>query len=247
MAAVSGKAVRRVGWCTAQPDDGTCERADISRFHPHQLTHSYITKRGAQQYREVYDIIHPAQEMDDPRGLRTLPYHDRLEELGAYLVENAGWERPQWFRGERGAARRLHRPRSRPYRMGEPVLVSHHRRGAQGRPRACRPSSTSTPFTKLDVSGPGALAFMERIAANRMDKPVGAITYTSMLTPTGRHQVRPHRDALGDRRVHGRHRRWHGGARQGLDTRPPSRRRLGHHHRREHEVVQHRRVGTHGP
>ena len=35
------------------------------------------------------------------------------------------------------------------------------------------------------MSGPGALAFMERITANRMDRPVGAITYTSMLTPTG--------------------------------------------------------------
>lgn len=35
------------------------------------------------------------------------------------------------------------------------------------------------------MSGPGALAFLEGIAANRMDRPVGAITYTSMLTPTG--------------------------------------------------------------
>ena len=42
-----------------------------------------------------------------------------------------------------------------------------------------------TPFAKLRLSGPGALAALQRLAANQMDKPIGSITYTAMLTPHG--------------------------------------------------------------
>ena len=177
-----GKAVAE--WMVDGQPSMDLREADISRFHPHQLTHSHITKRGAQQYREVYDIIHPSQQMDDPRGLRTLPYHDRLDELGAYFVESAGWERPQWFEANaellEGSTDHDHTRTGWETRFWSPIIGAEH--------RAVRERVglfDLTPFTKLDVSGPGALAFMERITANRMDRPVGAITYTSMLTPTG--------------------------------------------------------------
>ena len=42
-----------------------------------------------------------------------------------------------------------------------------------------------TPFAKFNVSGPGSLAALQRIAANQVDKPVGTITDTSMPTPAG--------------------------------------------------------------
>ena len=35
------------------------------------------------------------------------------------------------------------------------------------------------------MSGPGALDALQRLASNQMDRPVGSITYTSMLTPSG--------------------------------------------------------------
>jgi glycine cleavage system aminomethyltransferase T len=35
------------------------------------------------------------------------------------------------------------------------------------------------------VEGPDALAYLERICANRIDRPVGAIVYTAMLTSSG--------------------------------------------------------------
>ena len=177
-----GKAVAE--WMVEGQPSMDLREADISRFHPHQLTHSYVTKRGAQQYREVYDIIHPSQQMDDPRGLRTLPYHDRLEDLGAYWVESAGWERPKWFEANadllEGSTDHDHTRTGWEARFWSPIIGAEH--------RAVRERVglfDLTPFTKLDVSGPGALAFMERITANRMDRPVGSITYTSMLTPPG--------------------------------------------------------------
>ena len=42
-----------------------------------------------------------------------------------------------------------------------------------------------TPFAKFEVTGPGALQALQGLAANQMDRPVGAVTYTSMLTPRG--------------------------------------------------------------
>ena len=42
-----------------------------------------------------------------------------------------------------------------------------------------------TPFAKFDVAGPDALPFLERVFANRIDRPVGSLVYTAALTPRG--------------------------------------------------------------
>ena len=91
---------------------------------------------------------------------------------------------PQWFEANadllEGSTDHDHTRTGWESRFWSPIIGAEH--------RAVRERVglfDLTPFTKLDVSGSGALAFMERITANRMDKPVGAITYTSMLTPKG--------------------------------------------------------------
>ncbi len=158
--------------------------ADISRFQPHQLTHAYVNSRGASQYRQVYDIIHPLQQMNEPRGLRNLPYHQRCEGLGACFVESAGWELPHWFEANaallRGAGAHNHERSGWPGRFWSPIIGAEH--------RAVRDRVglfDLTPLTKLEVRGPGALKFLQGITANQMDKPVGNITYSAMLTPRG--------------------------------------------------------------
>jgi 4-methylaminobutanoate oxidase (formaldehyde-forming) len=40
-------------------------------------------------------------------------------------------------------------------------------------------------FSKLEVLGPGALAFLEGLCANRIDRPVGTIVYTQLLNARG--------------------------------------------------------------
>ena len=40
-------------------------------------------------------------------------------------------------------------------------------------------------FGKIDVTGPGALALLQRIAANDLDKPVGAVVYTPWCDERG--------------------------------------------------------------
>ncbi|MBI2468823.1 MAG: aminomethyl transferase family protein, partial [Candidatus Rokubacteria bacterium] len=42
-----------------------------------------------------------------------------------------------------------------------------------------------TSFAKFEVTGPGALALLQRLTDNDVDKPVGSVTYTSMLNSRG--------------------------------------------------------------
>ena len=157
---------------------------DIRRFYPHALSRRYVRARAAQQYREVYDIIHPRQQMDAPRNLRLTPFHVRQKELGAVFFENAGWERPQWYEANAGLLDALDvTGASRSgwaAREWSPTVAAEH---AATRERVAM--FDMTPFAKFELAGPGALAALQRLAANQMNKPVGAITYTSMLTPQG--------------------------------------------------------------
>jgi glycine cleavage system aminomethyltransferase T len=40
-------------------------------------------------------------------------------------------------------------------------------------------------FSKLEVRGTGALAFLERLCANRIDRPIGTVVYTQLLNERG--------------------------------------------------------------
>jgi dimethylglycine oxidase len=156
--------------------------ADANRFYPYQTTPPYVLERGKQQYREVYDIIHPRQQPARPRRLRLTPFHARHRELGASFVVGAGWERPQWFEANRplltGAAWEARDDWAA--RLWSPIEGAEH--------LATRSNAALfdlTPFAKFDVEGPDAEAFLERVCANRVGRPAGTIVYTAMLTPRG--------------------------------------------------------------
>jgi glycine cleavage system aminomethyltransferase T/glycine/D-amino acid oxidase-like deaminating enzyme len=155
--------------------------ADANRFYPFMTTAPYVRARGAQQYREVYDILHPLQQMSHPRELKLTPFYARHAELGAEFFSSVGWERPQWFE-------KNHVLTGAPWesRAGwaaqnwSPAIGVEH---LATRDRVAL--FDITPFAKFDITGPDALRFLERICANRIDRPVGTIVYTSMLTPSG--------------------------------------------------------------
>jgi glycine cleavage system aminomethyltransferase T/glycine/D-amino acid oxidase-like deaminating enzyme len=155
--------------------------ADANRFYPFMTTAPYVRARGAQQYREVYDILHPLQQMSHPRELKLTPFYARHRELGAEFFSGAGWERPQWFEAN-------HVLTGAPWesRTGwaaqnwSPCVGAEH---IATRERVAM--FDITPFAKFDITGADALSFLERICANKIDRPVGTIVYTSMLTPSG--------------------------------------------------------------
>ena len=181
-AAGVGKAVAE--WIVNGEPTTDLRECDIRRFHPHAYSRSYVRARAAQQYREVYDIIHPLQQPGNARGLRLTPFHVRQQELGGVFFENAGWERPQWYDSNEGLLDSLTvagESRTGWEAVGwSPAVAAEH---VAARERVAM--FDLTPFAKLEVTGPGSLDALQRLAANRMDRPVGSIVYTSMLTARG--------------------------------------------------------------
>ncbi len=165
-------------WMTNGVTSLDLREADYNRFPAHAHTPAYVKARGAQQYREVYDIIHPQQQLENPRNVRCSPFQPRLEALGAVFFESAGWERPQWY----GANEDLITEGAVPVRSGweaqqwSPIQAGEHR---ATRERAAMYDLTA--FTKIEVSGPSALEFLQSITANQLDRPVGKVVYTAML------------------------------------------------------------------
>ena len=72
------------------------------------------------------------------------------------------------------------RPRGWAGKHWSPAIGAEH--------RACRETAAifdESSFAKLDVTGEGAAAFLERLCANRVARDVGRVTYTQMLNERG--------------------------------------------------------------
>jgi len=156
--------------------------ADINRFHSHATTKAYIMDRCFSQYDEVYDIIHPLQQMEKPRNLRLSPFYPRLQEQQGVFFEAVGWERPQWLEANAGLVEEYEIPSRSGWaaRYWSPIQGGEHR---ATRERVAMYDLTA--FTKLEVSGSGALDFLQYVAANQMDMPIGKVVYTSLLNQNG--------------------------------------------------------------
>ncbi len=179
-----GMARQAVEWMVNGEPSYDLAEADANRFYPFQTTAPYVIERGKQQYREVYDILHPRQQPAKPRGLRLTPFHARHAELGAHFVTGAGWERPQWFDANRedveGVTHEWARRGGWAAREWSPIEGGEH---LAVRERAGL--FDITPYVKLLIHGPDALSFLERLCTNRMDRAVGSLVYTSVLTAHG--------------------------------------------------------------
>jgi dimethylglycine oxidase len=180
----AGMARQVVEWMeTGEPSYDLAE-ADANRFYPFQTSAPYVVERGKQQYREVYDILHPLQQPSAPRNLRLTPFFARHHALGAEFFTGAGWERPQWFRANRdlvgGVMYEWARRTGWAARGWSPEVGAEHLAT-----RSHAGLFDLTPFAKFDVTGADALAFLERVFANRIDRPVGSIVYTAALTGRG--------------------------------------------------------------
>ena len=97
------------------------------------------------------------------------------------------WERPNWFTpNEDGAGVSTRasletlRPRGWAGEHWSPAI------GAEA--LATRQAAVifdESSFAKIEIEGSGAVDFLQRLCANDIDKPVGSITYTSMLNHRG--------------------------------------------------------------
>ncbi|MEO9174162.1 MAG: glycine cleavage T C-terminal barrel domain-containing protein, partial [Gaiellales bacterium] len=156
--------------------------AHPDRFQPHHSAPSYVRARGNQQYVEVYDVLHPMDQIAQPRGLRATPYHEQLVRREAFLVESAGWERALWFESNATLDPPPHVQRRDAWgsRFWSDTIGREHHATRTG----CGVFDL-TPFTKLEIEGAGATDWLNRVCASELDRPVGRIVYTTVLNEQG--------------------------------------------------------------
>jgi glycine cleavage system T protein len=181
----AGGAARQIAeWMTDGAPSIDLREADITRFHRHQLSRSYVAERAARNYREVYDLIHPLQPISKPRNVRVGPFQPRLVEQQGYFFQSGGWEVAQWHEAN---ARLLETYDERvPERDAWSSQFWSRIQGAEH--LAVRDGVgifNLAALAIIEVAGPGALAFLNYVAANQIDRPVGKIVYTSMLNQNG--------------------------------------------------------------
>ncbi len=169
-------------WITSGVPSVDLAGADIHRFEKWATSPAYVKARSSQSFQEVYDIIHPQQPMEDPRPLRASPFFSKQEELGAYFLEASGWERPHWFEANAPLVEGRDIPDRDEWsgRYWSPIVGAEHQ---ITRERVALYDMTA--LKRAEVSGPGALKFLQRLNTNQLDKPTGKVTYTLMLDDAG--------------------------------------------------------------
>ncbi|UWR75087.1 FAD-dependent oxidoreductase [Phaeobacter inhibens] len=153
--------------------------ADIRRFGRPHFDTDWTRTRTVEAYGKHYTMAWPHEEHDSGRPCRKSPLYDTLKNKGACFGEKLGWERPNWF----ADATRGETPQDL-YSFGRQNWFD-----AVGREhKAAREAAVlfdQTSFAKFTLKGPDALAAMNWICANDVDKPVGSLIYTQMLNDKG--------------------------------------------------------------
>ena len=158
----------------------------VHRFAECETTDAFVAETSQQNFVEIYDVIHPLAPRTSPRGVRVSPFHARQRELGAVFAESHGWERPRWYEANADLVAALPAAWQPPER--DPWAAMHHSPIAAAeawRTRTAVAMYDMTPLTRLEVAGPGAVAFLDRLTTGKMDKSVGSVTYTLMLDDAG--------------------------------------------------------------
>ena len=170
------------GWITAG-DPGV----DIGPYRAWRFADVYRDPNFAaglarETYSDYYRLRYPydADVAGRPRRLSAL--HGRLQEAGAVFGTKAGWERADYF--EPGRPWRRAGRDQEAYGWTRPPWfdrVVDEVRAVRERAGIIDLSS----FGKIDVEGPGALALLQRVASNDVDRPVGSLVYTQFCDERG--------------------------------------------------------------
>jgi glycine cleavage system aminomethyltransferase T/glycine/D-amino acid oxidase-like deaminating enzyme len=159
--------------------------SNIARAYPCQRSRAHITARASEGFNKMYGIVHPGEQWGSDRNVRLSPFHERQEQLGAVFYEAAGWERPHWYESNRPLLdeygdRITKREAEWDARWWSPIINAEH---LAMRDRAAMIDLSS--FAIFDVTGPGALDTVQRIAMREMNVENGRVVYTPLLTPSG--------------------------------------------------------------
>jgi len=151
------------------------------RFGPVHRDHRYVAELAKEAYRYYYFLRYPYDADEWGRPRRTSALHHRMQDLGAVFGAKHGWERPEHF--EPRSWRRAGADQRRFGWTRPPWFELQAEEHRAFRERVGIIDMTS--FGKIELDGPGALALLERVAGNLINRPVGSVIYTQLLDRRG--------------------------------------------------------------
>ena len=117
--------------------------ADVARFYPSSRTTGFARARAAESFNKMYGIVHPAEQYESLRPLRTGPLYEPDHGARRGLLRDRPLGAAALVRVQRAAADEVRRPADgAARRVGVPLVVADHQRRAPGdarRRRAGRP------------------------------------------------------------------------------------------------------------
>jgi dimethylglycine dehydrogenase len=137
----------------------------------------YLVQKNEETYRSVFTIHFPDEERPDARPAKTSPVYDKINAKGAVWGQRYGWERANWFappgveRTDRWSFRRSNYFEH----VGNEARLMRERVGI----------IDLTPFTKHEVTGPGAEGWLDSLVANKVPTRIGRLALCHALTFRG--------------------------------------------------------------
>ena len=146
------------------------------RRYTDYATRSYAEVKAVETYESEYAIAFPVEEKPAGRPAKVSPLYDRLKTQGAVFGARGGWERAVWF--------------------AQPGDITDAAPGYERGPwfarvaEECRAVAQAcgildlTGFSRFEIEGPGASAWLDGMIAGRLPKP-GKVALVYFCSPQG--------------------------------------------------------------
>ncbi len=147
---------------------------DPRRYSPAENETGALKARVSEVLGKHYEITYPGREWTSSRNLKLMPLHQRFVEANARFGQRFAWERPLYFGG----------PAEPVLSWGRPAWFDQVGLEVKAAHETVALFDQST-YGKIDVHGPDAEAFLQRLCANDMSRAPGRAIYTAMLNERG--------------------------------------------------------------
>lgn len=150
---------------------------DIARADPLAAAPEHMAERMEEAVADLFTLHWPYKQPKAGRGLRTSALHDQWAAAGAVFGLTAGWERGLWYARDDSE-------RDLPYSTGAPPWRAIVQREAAEMAEGAVLIDLS-PFTKIDISGPGTLSGLNHLATAQLNVAAGRAVYAQLLNTRG--------------------------------------------------------------
>ncbi|MER8570219.1 FAD-dependent oxidoreductase [Mesorhizobium sp. M0924] len=151
--------------------------ADARRFAPVFNSLDHLMTRAPEVLGKHYELAFPGRQFTTARDLRLTPLDAEFRAAGAHMGQFYGWERPLYFGKTDDPKLTFGRPDWFENIRAE-VMAAH----------SSAAIFDASPFGKIEVTGPDACAFLQRVCMGDMGRPAGRAIYTAVLNERGSYE-----------------------------------------------------------